>query len=240
MATIPHASSPSYSAFIPAALDEHGLSPREFRVYCHLARRAGNGECFASAASIARVTRINVKTVRACLRVLLGLNLITTEKRTGQTNLHRLIDSAHWQPYPNQYPTQSDTQVSKWVDPLPNPIPTHPTQSDTPKGSPSEGSTIEGVIYSLDFPLTLNTPTFKAAFRDWAEYLTSKKKGKKSSFKKTFQFQLDRKLAGLPEADAIEWIHNAIERGWQGLFPPTKQATQKQTKSDGPKDHGKW
>lgn len=81
-----------YSPFIPVWLDEFDLKPVQFRVLCHLWRRAGkNGRCFPSAPVIAASCRINRDTVWATLTALeeAGL-LVKMKKRFGTANSYLL------------------------------------------------------------------------------------------------------------------------------------------------------
>ncbi|MGC4017654.1 MAG: helix-turn-helix domain-containing protein [Luteolibacter sp.] len=79
--------------FIPAALDDLGLSSHEFRVYCHLCRRHGNGSgggAFPSVKQIAKTCRIHADTIWHILARLEEKGLIRREIRFndhgGQTS----------------------------------------------------------------------------------------------------------------------------------------------------------
>lgn len=70
--------------FIPAALDDLGLNCHEFRVYCHLWRRHGNGSvggAFPSAKQIAKTCRMHRDTVWQVLTRLEAKSLIRRESR---------------------------------------------------------------------------------------------------------------------------------------------------------------
>jgi hypothetical protein len=135
---------PSLS-FIHSSLDDLHLSPAEFRVYCHICRRAGDGgECYAAVPNMAKVCRLHVKTVRKCLHELTARNLFVATRRTGQTTRYKLRSPSEWQPHPKQNLPQSDTEVSKGAGTLSNRTLTHPAQTNAHKGSPSEGSPMKG------------------------------------------------------------------------------------------------
>ncbi|MCX6880755.1 MAG: helix-turn-helix domain-containing protein, partial [Verrucomicrobia bacterium] len=73
---------PSFPPFIPSWLDDRGLTPHQFRVLCHLHRRAGkDGKCRPSAPSIAATCRINRDTVWPVLERLEELGLIAKLKK---------------------------------------------------------------------------------------------------------------------------------------------------------------
>lgn len=65
--------------FVHSSLDDLGLSPQEFRVYGHLARRAGRGVAFPAIASIAETCRIHPQTARRAVATLIKRGLITRE-----------------------------------------------------------------------------------------------------------------------------------------------------------------
>lgn len=86
-------------AFVPALLDDYGLDPIEFRLYCHIARRAGaNGICWESAATMAQTCGIGERTVRSKLRSLAARNMITRHSRPGRTPEIRLTSPEVWSP----------------------------------------------------------------------------------------------------------------------------------------------
>ncbi|MGC4015899.1 MAG: helix-turn-helix domain-containing protein [Luteolibacter sp.] len=83
----------SIQPFILSALDDLGLGCHEFRVYCHLWRRHGNGSgggAFPSAKQIARTCRIHADTIWHILARLEKKGLIRRETRFndhgGQTS----------------------------------------------------------------------------------------------------------------------------------------------------------
>jgi DNA-binding MarR family transcriptional regulator len=97
--------------FVHSALDDLGLSPAQFRVYCHLARRAnagagGEGAAWPSVAEIARVCRLHPDTARAALRWLSDHRLLVRERRRGDTTVYRLTPASRWLCPP---PSESDT-----------------------------------------------------------------------------------------------------------------------------------
>ena len=91
--------------FVHRRLDDYGLSAPQFRVYCHLARRASNdGKAWPSIRSIAKVCRLNKKTVRSALRVLVEHHLVEPKQRDGATTLYCPPPAPRWPP-----PTQTGT-----------------------------------------------------------------------------------------------------------------------------------
>lgn len=84
-------------AFIPSFLDDFGLNPYEFRVYCRLARRAGaGGQCWESINNIADKCKMNRKTVMQAIAKLLKYCFIRQTKRPGKSDLYQLTHHRHW------------------------------------------------------------------------------------------------------------------------------------------------
>jgi DNA-binding transcriptional ArsR family regulator len=127
--------------FVHSRLDDYGLPASVFRVYCHLARRAGSGAAFPAVASIARICRLHPQTVRQALRVLVQHRLITREPRPGTTPIYRLTPAAQWQPPTNinGSPSESDAPPLVSESTPAKQIKGHPSESDAVEGNPFEG-----------------------------------------------------------------------------------------------------
>lgn len=78
------------AVFIHGNLDDLGLRPHPFRVFCHVARR---GNCFASVATIAKTCRMNPDTVRKALKGLVQEGHLTAQYRKGETTLYAVNHS---------------------------------------------------------------------------------------------------------------------------------------------------
>ncbi|NEZ54222.1 helix-turn-helix domain-containing protein [Adonisia turfae] len=78
-------------------LDDYGLDPYEFRVYSHVARRAGRHRvCFSKVSDMATVCKMSPRKVRYSLRFLCEAGLISEEKRQGSTTKYRLRPMEEW------------------------------------------------------------------------------------------------------------------------------------------------
>lgn len=76
---------------IPRWLDDANLSVAEFRILCHLWRRAGKqGRCWPGVASIAKTCRLNEKTAWKALKKLEANKLLRREKRVRNSNEYHL------------------------------------------------------------------------------------------------------------------------------------------------------
>lgn len=126
-------------AFIPGKLDDFGLPASVFRVYCHIARRAGSdGTCYASLGTMATTCRLNIKTVQGSIADLRERGMISKDYRHGRPSIYRLMPSSQWQPYPKEDHAQSDTIPNRIPRGIPKRGVNHHTQSDTYKGTPTK------------------------------------------------------------------------------------------------------
>ena len=83
--------------FVHSSLDDAGLTANEFRVYCHLARRAGAaGDSFPSAQTIADVCRIHKDTVWDVLRSLERRGMVGRKPRAGMSTVYVLTTPDQW------------------------------------------------------------------------------------------------------------------------------------------------
>lgn len=135
--------------FIHSRLDDYGLTPPQFRVYAHIARRASSGAAWPSITNIARICKLHPQTVRRALRVLVQHRLITREPRSGTTPIYRLTPASQWQPplNINGTPSASDTPTSDSESTPAKRIQSHPSETDGVKGNPSEGNPVKENIH---------------------------------------------------------------------------------------------
>jgi helix-turn-helix protein len=88
------------TAFVPAHLDDCGLDPYAYRLYCHMVRRANGltGECFESQANMAKATRMSPRKVRSSLRLLEGRRMVLGDNRQNQqkATVYTLTPAQDW------------------------------------------------------------------------------------------------------------------------------------------------
>jgi len=127
--------------FVHSRFDDYGLPAPAFRVYCHLARRAGRGSAWPAVAEVARVCRLHPQTVRKALRLLVAHRLLRPEIRPGRTTLYRLPSASAWQPPTNitGNPSESDTPPPVSESTPMKQIRGHPSEKDAVEGNPFEG-----------------------------------------------------------------------------------------------------
>lgn len=84
--------------FVHSDIDDYPLTTEEFRVYAHIARRAGLGEAWPAMASIAKKCRIHEDTARRCIHSLTAYRLLSVEDRSkeGKSNKYRLTRKSQW------------------------------------------------------------------------------------------------------------------------------------------------
>jgi hypothetical protein len=82
--------------FIHSELDDYGLSPQDFRVYCHIARRAGEGSAWPGIDSISEKCRMNRKTVIKSIKHLELFGMLLVTREGGSCNVYILKDKNNW------------------------------------------------------------------------------------------------------------------------------------------------
>lgn len=86
-------------AFIPSHLDDLGLSPFEFRLYAHIARRAGSGgQCWEGIDKMAKICRMERKTAYKAFQFLEDHKMIRVERKKGATSHITLTNRSSWIP----------------------------------------------------------------------------------------------------------------------------------------------
>jgi len=122
--------------FIPASLDDLPLTPNQFRIVCHIARR---GDCYESVPNMAKHCGISPNTIWSILKHLEACKIIVRARRPGQTSLFAITDEAEWMP-----PTPIQTVPTKTVHHPPPELVCHPPQSSGHKGNPIKAIPLRG------------------------------------------------------------------------------------------------
>lgn len=91
--------------FVHSSLDDAGLTLYAFRVYCHIARRAGERGAFPSLAAICNACKMCRRTAMKAIRELLDRHMITRKSRTGYTSVYHLTPHELWQPGASDAPS---------------------------------------------------------------------------------------------------------------------------------------
>jgi DNA-binding MarR family transcriptional regulator len=86
---------PDWLDELPKWIDEEGLKPSEFRVFCHVLRRGsgkdGYGWCIESVPNQAKVCKLSPNTVRKCLQKLVKLGLIESRPKHLHPTRYRIV-----------------------------------------------------------------------------------------------------------------------------------------------------
>jgi hypothetical protein len=82
--------------FIHSGIDDLGLTVYEFRIYCHLKRRANHGTAWPGHAAIAKVCRMSRRQVIYSLQELSNRGMITVERQEGRVNHYHLTRPSLW------------------------------------------------------------------------------------------------------------------------------------------------
>lgn len=130
--------------FIHSALDDFGLSPIQFRIFCHLARRAGANGAFPAVASMAKLCDVSERWIRICLRDLEEMGLLNRTERPGYTSVYTLNGPSKWKQKP-EVPRNCVQGVGG------NCVQGVPRNCVQGEGNPSEGSPKEGRKKKKDF-----------------------------------------------------------------------------------------
>lgn len=103
---------------VNSKLDDFGLDPYEFRVYGHVARRAGKyGECFAKVEAMASVCKMSTRKVRYTLRFLCEAGLLLEQKTPNRkTVTYKLTPMESWAENQDLETIRSQVKSSKTQD----------------------------------------------------------------------------------------------------------------------------
>jgi hypothetical protein len=138
---------PAGTPFIPAALDDAGLTAPQFRVFCRIARRSNGGDasCFESVPNIAKAVRLEEKTVRAAIDALETRRMVAIHQRIGFPNHVSTLPEDQWlaaDTLPNRHqtpkalPPPADECPTPGADYRPTPGAFSPTLPERPYHPP--------------------------------------------------------------------------------------------------------
>lgn len=209
---IDQGTSQAKSMYIGSAIDDASLDPYEFRIYCHLKRRAQDGVVWERQDKMAGICLMSRKTVNEVLSRLEEKKWIEQKQRTlkGQqsSNLIYLLEPP-CNPQLHSRVTDGYTAVSPTV---------------TAEGTPLEGTPLEGKDrgkkVSPEKTETLTLPDWLSQ-ESWTDFLAYRKALKapvtELSGKRLLKTLTDLRGQG---HDPVKVIDQTIATGkWTGLFP---------------------
>lgn len=82
--------------FVPAAVDDMGLSVSAYRMYCHFLVKAGAGQYRESIDRIAETCNMNRKTAYKALEELEQHRLVNVERSPGMLSVFSLTKENEW------------------------------------------------------------------------------------------------------------------------------------------------
>jgi hypothetical protein len=96
-------------------LDEFGLTPIQFRIYCHLFKNAVDGVVSESSESMARVCKLTRITILQVLSQLEKMHLIECDRAAGKKTVFYLMPYSSWRSLAPEKKKQALAQPSKVV-----------------------------------------------------------------------------------------------------------------------------
>ena len=208
-------------AFIPSHLDDAGLSPAEFRVYCHLVRNANKeGIAWSPYRRMIEITRLSKSTIRRCIETLKEDHKLIRKvgKPFGGSCRYQL--TAKVPPEGQKAASNSATRAPIEAAPIVPPANRNSSTRGTPIVPPEgqEGNPIK-VIHSRlsnkeEIQLPFSSDEFREAWSDWEQH---RRELKKPLTPTSIRKQLED-LAKMSEAESIAAMHRSIANGWQGIF----------------------
>lgn len=148
--------------FVHSEVDDAGLTPAEFRVYCHLARRAlskpkGKNDAYPGIRGMAEICCLNKDTVVAAIAELERRKMIAVSRVGGMVNHYKVTSKSDWL---SETRERSLSETREHYRPL-KPDGLSETRERTvrnegTKGNPSkgiqEGNPSKGVAWGLSGP----------------------------------------------------------------------------------------
>ena len=241
--------------FIPLELDDFGLTPAQFRVLCHLHRRAGKDrECYPSVRTISTACKIHRDTVWTCIKELEKLHLIKRSKSRFNSNQYTLLPikiaddgwrkrrasgngglaETEGQPLAETEGQRLAERKGHEGNPLesnPMKVPIPNTVATVPVGGVSGDDNFSDIPDNwekISVP-RLVLPFSSASFSETWSNFKKHRSEIRCALKATGEAAALAKLKGMGESDAISAMQTSIANGWRGLFSPIAQNTPKKS-----------
>ncbi len=215
--------------FIPAWLDDAGLSAATFRLYCHLSRSADNdtGIAWPSYERMGKVCGISRATINRCLTELISRNLIEKAEKQyfGRSTRYMVLVPIV---APEARLSDANSIISGTIG-VPIVAPENCNRAsgeasivapEAREGNPKkvlQRRKPEPGLFPIGEALPFPSTEFKAAWQSWERHrMEIKKKLTPESIRQQF-----KKFADMGEGRAIAAINHSIANGWQGIFEPS-------------------
>ena len=154
--------------FIPNTLDDAGLTPGQFRVFCRISRR---GICSESVPAMARGCRLDDDTVWKVLRSLIELGMVSKVARQGQPSLYTVTSPDRWsQPTRNGGAPETAGHVVNSCGGHPKRRGDHPPETAGHKVTSPEVTSSKVQMDRVELPEGLRTGRLVAKWSEWMLY----------------------------------------------------------------------
>lgn len=153
--------------FVHSELDDRNLTLAEFRIYCHLARRAGNGVAYPGIDSMSVICRLSKNTVVAAIKSLEWMGMIQADRKSGMSTRYILTAKSQWKSLDTianegtvaTIPNEVTERPKRGNATVPNEVTKGNPTKDIQKGTPSAAQKEQAeTIYSL-YPRKVGKPT---------------------------------------------------------------------------------
>jgi hypothetical protein len=211
-------------AFIPSHLDDAGLSPAEFRVFCHLVRNTNKqGIAWSPYRRMIEITRLSKSTIRRCIETLEADHKLIRKvgKPFGQACRYQLapIVSPEGQKAASNSATRAPIEAAPIVPPANRNSSTRGTPIVPPEGQ--EGYLLKGIHLRVsnkeEIQLPFSSDEFREAWTDWEQHRREIKKPLTSLAIKC-QFKT---IKAMGEAEAIASIYRSISARYSDIYLPS-------------------
>jgi hypothetical protein len=120
-------------------LDDAGLSPAEFRIYCHLSRRAAKqGRAWPGRESMAETCRLTGRTVTTAIQGLERRQMLVAHRTPGQRSIYVLTKRSSWVvPSLSTGPGKNNTRCHSSLPPGKNNTTKSTKEKETKKSTPT-------------------------------------------------------------------------------------------------------
>lgn len=215
-----------YMPIPKATLASHLLTPGEKLVFMCLINHLGQNDIsWPGPAVISEECSLSVSAIKAALRRLVKLQMLTVTKRgAANANAYSVISTTPIVDGLNNdrsNSSRSENNLSAGQKKTGQQVkikPTDRSKSDHELLNITTKQTTEETTEGVALPECLRTDAFREAWKEWE---THRRQIKKKLTPLAAQKQLAM-LAQLGETQAIHEIERAISGGWQGLYPEKK------------------
>jgi hypothetical protein len=217
--------------FVHGMLDDFGLTPAEFRVYCHINRRSGTNGAWPGIDSMAKKCCLSKPTVINAIRRLEAMEMLRVRRKEGERSRYFLTRPSVWKS-PRLKIDTGQNEVTERTPDLTGTGKKEVTKVHPREVHPKKDKRVQGtlIVFSSDeLPPPINTPEIRDLWDQWQEH---RRQGKNKLTPEAARMQV-AKLKAIGPARAAAMLKNSLEMGYTGLFEPSENgARPARTKTD--------